>query len=308
MSKANIALLAFCCFIFPILFYSASHLNPSCPCESVQWSTGNSLCHNDEYSAWSKRRSSQKGLSQLEMTEDDAGAKPWSKALKDTSSKTMKPKQIASESALMLQYALGSTDIHFDDAHLFSVGKYINTFSSYLEAILSDSSIDQQPFHELRQKYFSWWLPSPDLAYLPWAPRPTAKTGIVLTVGKGNFVLAAHCIQTLRTVLNSTLPIEVFYGGDEDLPEDKRQDLKAPMLKTENVMSQFNETIAGLRNSGYAMKPYSALASSFQRVILIDADTIFMRRPDNFFDEHEGLKETGKSSLELMLAMKLGGH
>lgn len=132
------------------------------------------------------------------------------------------------------------------------------------------------------------------MTYLPWKPRNRPVTGIVLTVGKGNFVLAAHCVQTLRTVVNSTLPIEVFYAGDDDLPEAKREDLKAPLLETINVLDQFNETIAGLRNSGYAMKPFAALASSFERVILIDADTIFLQRPDAFFDEHAGLNETGK--------------
>lgn len=41
------------------------------------------------------------------------------------------------------------------------------------------------------------------------------------------------------------------------------------------------------------MKPFAALASSFERVILIDADTIFLQRPDAYFDEHIGLNKTG---------------
>ncbi len=297
MSKVNCIRLAACCFIVPVLFYTASQLNPNYPNGAVQWGAGTSIDQHQEYP---KRTSSQKGLSKLTQTPHDVGSDVLPKVIEHAKSPVSTPEQIAYESAMKLQYALDSTDDHLDDPHLFSMGRYLNTFTAYLEAMLSDGSIDRQPFHQLRRQIFSWWLPSVDMAYLPWERRDSHKTGIVLTVGKGNFVLAAHCIQTLRTVVNSTLPIEVFYAGDDDLPEAKREEIKAPLLETINVLDQFNETIAGLRNSGYAMKPFAALASSFERVILIDADTIFIQRPDTYFDEHAGLKETGKRSSEVL--------
>ena len=205
--------------------------------------------------------------------------------------------KIANESALKLQYALDSKDIHFDDPHLFSFGRYINTLTDYLGAMLSDTSVDQKRFHHLREQFFPWWSPSADKAYLPWDTRDDRpKAGVVLTVGKGNFILAAHCIQTLHNVVKSSLPIQVFYGGDRDLPPAMRDELKSlhPNLETIDIIDgQFNETIAGLNKSGYAMKPFAALASSFERVVLVDADTIFLRRPDEYFDEHPGLHNTG---------------
>lgn len=205
--------------------------------------------------------------------------------------------KIANESALKLQYALDSKDIHFEDPHLYSFGRYINTLTDYLGAMLSDTSVDQQPFHRLREQLFPWWSPSADKAYLPWDKRDhRPKAGVVLTAGKGNFILAAHCIQTLHHVVKSSLPIQVYYGGDRDLPEAMRDELKSlhPNLETIDILDgQFNETIAGLNKSGYAMKPFAALASSFERVVLVDADTIFLRRPDEYFDEHPGLHDTG---------------
>lgn len=293
MSKVNCIRLAACCFVIPVLFYSASQFNPSYLNEDVQWGAGTPINQHQEYP---KRTSVQKGLSKLTPTPQDAGVKVSSKLAGHAESTASTTTQIAYESVMKLQYALDSTDDHLEDPHLFSMGRYLNTFTAYLEAMLSDESIDRQPFHSLRRKFFSWWLPSPDMAYLPWERHNRVKTGIVLTVGKGNFVLAAHCIQTLRTVVNSTLPIEVFYAGDDDLPEAKREEIKAPLLETIDVLDQFNETIVGLRNGGYAMKPFAALASSFERVVLIDADTIFMQRPDNYFDEHAGLNVTGKRS------------
>ena len=116
-----------------------------------------------------------------------------------------------------------------------------------------------------------------------------------MCIGQGNFVLAAHTIQTLRNVVSSALPIEVAYAGDGDLPETKREELKAlaPNIQTLDLLEYYDESIAGLKASGWAMKPFAALASRFERAILVDADVIFMQRPDSYFDEHPGLKETG---------------
>ena len=66
-----------------------------------------------------------------------------------------------------------------------------------------------------------------------------------------------------------------------------------PSLELINILDHYDENVAGLQGGGYAMKPFAALASSFESVIIIDADTIFMQRPDEWFDKDEGLKKTG---------------
>ena len=203
--------------------------------------------------------------------------------------------QAAADSAMKLQYVLDSTEDSIDDPHLFSMGRYVNTFTTYLKAILADPSIDRNKFHHLRQRFFPWWFPSAKTTYLPWESQNNPQTGIVMTVGKGNYVLASHCIQTLRKVVNSTLPIQVFYAGDDDLPELYRQEIKAlhPSIETTDILDHYNETTVVIHGSGYAMKPFAALASRFERVILVDADTIFLRRPDLDFEENSALNMTG---------------
>ena len=66
-----------------------------------------------------------------------------------------------------------------------------------------------------------------------------------------------------------------------------------PKLDVINILDYYDEEVAGLSGSGYAMKPFAALASSFEKVIIIDADTIFMQRPDDWFEGNKGLKRTG---------------
>ena len=203
--------------------------------------------------------------------------------------------QAASDSAMKLQYALDTMEDSLEDPHLFSMGRYVNTFTTYLKAILAEPSIDRKKFHQLRQQFFPWWFPSAKTTYIPWESQHSPRAGIVMTVGKGNYVLASHCIQTLRKVVNSTLPIQIFYAGNDDLPELYRQEIKGlhPSIETTDILDYYNETTAVIHGSGYAMKPFAALASRFERVILVDADTIFLRRPDLDFEENPALNKTG---------------
>ena len=202
--------------------------------------------------------------------------------------------QVAHDMTIRLQYAMNSSTISkIEGPNLFSMAKHISSFARLLEAILADDSINRRPFLDLRERYFGWWKPS-DTTHVPWGSKHHT-TGIVLTAGQGNMVLAGHAIRTLRNVVNSTLPIQVAYAGDDDLPIVKRQEMREldPNLELINILDYYDEDVAGLRSGGYAMKPFAALASSFEKVIIIDADTIFMQRPDDWFEEHAGLRQTG---------------
>ena len=185
-------------------------------------------------------------------------------------------------------------NITFDEIQLGVMGQRISTFSRLLEVIVADPSIDRQPFLDIYEQYFPWWKPS-DTTFIPWDPPVKPEAGIVMCIGQGNFVLAAHTIMTLRNVLGSTLPIEVAYAGDDDLPASKREELKAlsTNIQTLDLLGFYDESVAGLKAGGWAMKPFAALASRFEKAILVDADVIFMQRPDTYFGDHPGLKHTG---------------
>ena len=226
-------------------------------------------------------------------------AKPG-KGAKSGKGGTLEPKisskaaQSAYDATLRLQYALSSSTISkVEGPNLLGMAKHISTFALLLEAILNDTSIDRKPFHQLRKQYFAWFRPS-DTTHLPWLAKNNT-TGIVMTAGQKNMVFAMHAIRTLRNVINTTLPIQVAYAGDDDLPAEKRREMRAidPSFELINVRDYYDEDVAGLGSGGWAMKPFAALASRFEKVILIDTDTIFMQRPDELFEVNAGLKQTG---------------
>ena len=201
------------------------------------------------------------------------------------------PKQMAHEAEITLNASLRSPISIFN---FTAMGDRMAAFAKLNEALMQDLSLDRTPLTSLLSHQFPWWEPS-KARFTPWSHRPTAETGLVMCVGSQNFLLATHLVRTLRNVLNSTLPIEVFYAGENDLPDSRRLDLKAldANLETVDLLEYFEDSSAGLQTGGYAMKPFAALTSRFQRVILVDADVLFLKRPDKIFDETPELKDTG---------------
>ncbi|KAI9850550.1 MAG: hypothetical protein M1838_005472 [Thelocarpon superellum] len=172
-------------------------------------------------------------------------------------------------------------------------------FTSLLEVLNADQSLDRHPFLDLLQRDYPWLRPGPPM-YLPWSS-PTANddketaTGIVICVGTKTFIYAAHLIGTLRNVLGSTLPIQIAYAGDDDLPQAQRAQLISlgEEIETLDLLTVFDGQDIGLNQGGFALKPFAMLASHFHRVILMDADIIFIQKPDDIFETSPGLIETG---------------
>jgi hypothetical protein len=122
------------------------------------------------------------------------------------------------------------------------------------------------------------------------------KRGIVMSVGDGNVRFAMHFLDNLRTHLNSRLPVEIFYYGDEDLSVEWRKLLEARYHNVRCIDLEkeqlFDSEIVQLRGQGWALKPFAMVASSFSEVLLADADAVFLEKPDVLF-EVSGYKETG---------------
>ena len=311
MTKGTTIVIGVCCLVFLFLSYTATYLTNLGPlvtgCSLGSESTG----QYQQYLLWKLQAPSEKDslpapqavhptaqIDEQKTTKLGKIAK-LAKGAKPVPKIPSKAAQIAQDATIKLQYTINSSTISRVEGpdslgpNLVSMGKHISTFSHLLQAILIDTSIDRRPFLDLRERYFGWWKLS-NTTHLPWEGN-THTTGIVLTAGQGNMVLAAHAIRTLRRVVKSDLPIQMFYAGDDDLPGRKRRQMKAidSQLELINILDHYKEDVTSLRGGGYAMKPFAALASSFERVIIIDADTIFMQRPDEWFDENADLKETG---------------
>jgi len=114
--------------------------------------------------------------------------------------------------------------------------------------------------------------------------------GIVLATGNWHFRFARHCILSMRLV-GSKLPIQVFYAGPDDLSVENRNILRAIPGVEVIDLSEFVD-IKEAEVNGWAVKPFSMLASNFAEMIFVDADALFFQPPEVMF-EFERYKRTG---------------
>ena len=302
LSKNSTIAIGICCFVFTILFYSTTHLTGFGSFGSECAVAAESIGQYQQYLLGTLQAPSKEDVLQPPKISPQATQVKEHKTLKPANGPlpVSVPKipsraaQVAHDATVKLQYAVNSSTIaKIEGANLLSMGKHVMTFTRLLEAILADTSLDRRPFLDLRDRYFGWWKPS-NTTHLPWDPK-SHTTGIVLTAGQGNMALAGHAIRALRRVVKSKLPIQVAYAGDDDLPRSQRRIMQSidSGIELINILDHYDEGVAGLKGGGFAMKPFAALASSFEKVIIIDADTIFMQRPDDWFEGNKGLKRTG---------------
>lgn len=119
--------------------------------------------------------------------------------------------------------------------------------------------------------------------------------GLVVTTGTKRFRYACHLIVSLRKVLGTKLPIQIAYSGDADLPAPYRDFITSlvPGVSTFDVTSVFDDSTLDLPHGGWAVKAFAILGSTFEQVMLLDADAVFLQQPDRIFLEHPQYRETG---------------
>ncbi|KAL8281161.1 hypothetical protein RQP46_006519 [Phenoliferia psychrophenolica] len=124
--------------------------------------------------------------------------------------------------------------------------------------------------------------------------RYSVPAGIIISCGKDQFQYAVHLISTLKHVHHTTLPIQVVYAGNDDLPIDRRAALRSiyPDVETLDVLNYFDENLVGLKGGGWAIKAFAALASQYQQVLIMDADAVWLQDPETVLSE-PGYLETG---------------
>lgn len=116
------------------------------------------------------------------------------------------------------------------------------------------------------------------------AHEPGSK-GIVMTFGRRDFRFACHFIANVRQVIGSSLPIQIAYGGDDDLPSPYRDFIISTFAGVEmlNILDHFNHSSLELDTGKWAIKTFAMLASRFEKVMLVDADIVFLRDPNEIF-------------------------
>ena len=151
---------------------------------------------------------------------------------------------------------------HIEISDLEGKGLRVSTLATLLEAIIEDPTISRESFFGFRAQEFGWWKIR-SKTYLPWGGNGESEVGIVMCAGLRDLVLAAQNIRTLRNVLGSILPIEVFYAGEDDFPQDEREQLEAlaPNVQTVNILDFYDDSVAGIIDSvaehGWVMKPFA---------------------------------------------------
>lgn len=115
--------------------------------------------------------------------------------------------------------------------------------------------------------------------------------GIVISLGNNYLRLGVHVIKMLR-MLDCTLPVEIFYNGESDLKKENIKVLTSMGKDIRLVDISLLYNITELRISSWDLKPFAILSSSFQQVMLVDADAVFLQNPALLFDD-PGYIETG---------------
>ncbi|KAG0218974.1 hypothetical protein BGX33_005240 [Mortierella sp. NVP41] len=117
------------------------------------------------------------------------------------------------------------------------------------------------------------------------------RRGIVMCVGDKHSVYARTTVKVLREVLKSTLPIEIYYAGEQDLSRENRAWFeRMPAVKVIDITTRLDQSM--LQLSGPIIKPFAMLVSQFQEVILLDADACFLQDPEILFEDG-GYQEVG---------------
>ena len=159
------------------------------------------------------------------------------------------------------------------------IGQKLRIYSELVNSISSSK----------KSKKRSDWLEKIESHIFPWIQQSSLDlidsfqgTGLVMCIGNGQTKMAAAGLKMIRQVHQSTIPIEVFYLGDQDLSEANRNFLnEIPFTTTRDITKIFNNDI--LKLSGWAIKPFALLASSFRHAMLIDADVVFLQNPEVLF-------------------------
>lgn len=128
----------------------------------------------------------------------------------------------------------------------------------------------------------------------------TGSVGIVIPAGDHNVRFASQLICNIRNVLKSTLPIQIIYAGDDDLSLANRDFLtnlpnvadKAAGLEFLDILTVFNDETLRLKEGGWAIKPFAALGSTYEKVVVMDADAVFLQKPEALLD-HPAFERTG---------------
>ncbi|KAJ3084754.1 hypothetical protein HK102_000565 [Quaeritorhiza haematococci] len=200
-----------------------------------------------------------------------------------------------------VQFSEQSLNLPINETDFLQVGRftrtYLHLFTIYHDRPDLHSTLQTLPAFQSLPELIKKW----ERKIYPWAfmkhnsikdMRDSYKgRGIVMTSGRWHFPLAIHAIICLRRAIGTKLPIEVFYAGEGDTePYMVHAFEQVEGVKVIDVTKYFDKEQTEM--SGWAIKTFSLLASSFEEIVFLDADVFFLQDPERLFD-FERYKKTG---------------
>jgi len=120
--------------------------------------------------------------------------------------------------------------------------------------------------------------------------------GIVMSLGKKQFIFAVQFIASVRNIHKCNYPIELYYYGEDDLPLEMRTYVTTAFSNVRTIdlekVSLFDKDLTRLDKQGFALKTFALIATNMTEVILADADAVFLSKPQDFF-QVDGYMQTG---------------
>ncbi|KAF9287818.1 hypothetical protein BGZ68_001235 [Mortierella alpina] len=159
-------------------------------------------------------------------------------------------------------------------------------------------------FREMERTLFPWILKNhhtsfdlfreTTLAYTPTGSTNSLHSrsrGIVMCVGNKHSTYARTTVKVLREVLQSHLPIEIYYAGEQDLSRENQKWFEQwEDVSVIDISTKLDQDM--LQIAGPIIKPFAMLASRFEEAILMDSDAYFLQDPAVLFEDG-GYKEVG---------------
>lgn len=107
--------------------------------------------------------------------------------------------------------------------------------------------------------------------------------GLIVCGGNYHIVYLKTMVYAIRYIINSSIPIDIIYAGEQDLSKENRIFLEklAPDVRTQDLYDFIDGSMISIK--GWDLKPFALLSARFEQVILMDADVLLILPPENIF-------------------------
>ncbi|KAI0134678.1 mannosyltransferase putative-domain-containing protein [Xylariales sp. AK1849] len=111
--------------------------------------------------------------------------------------------------------------------------------------------------------------------------------GIVIPTSVSTLRQTFHLLGALTEVLQTDLPIQIVYGGNDGLRSFQREMLayRFPNISFLDINTLIGDDSLQLDTSDSALKIFAGLATTFEQFILLDENVVFLQRPDILFEQ-----------------------